>query len=379
MIIRIAFIGIGGFAAVPIRALLARKRNDISIVGAVDPYSEASPIFQTIKGLCPIYENEELLYQRARPHLVVISTPIGFHAEQIRRAVSHRVSVLCEKPLTGDIADLPELLSAERKAPFVSVGYQWSYSSTIQTLKTDIINGKFGRPIRMKTIILWPRNKKYFNRSTGWAGKRFDKDGRKISDSVVNNATAHYLHNMLYLLGDKRHTAARAEKVRAILLRVNDIETFDTVTACFRVKGARALFIASHAVKKTVDPTFEYAFEKGKVIYPDKEGGIRAIFENEEITYGNPFAEGADHKIIYCIERLKEGRLPNLCGVAAASEQVKFIDALEKFPVTSVTDFAKEENEYVYVDGLDDLLEECYQKFSLLEWTRLKRLSGSSL
>ena len=65
--------------------------------------------------------------------------------------------------------------------------------------------------------------------------------------------------------------------------------------------------------------------------------------------------------------------------MAAASEQVKFIDALEKFPVTSVTDFAKEENEYVYVDGLDDLLEECYQKFSLLEWTRLKRLSGSSL
>lgn len=379
MIIRIAFIGIGGFAAVPIRALLARKRKDISVVGAVDPYAEASPIYQTVKELCPIYESEELLYRHAKPHLVVIATPIGFHAEQIRRAASYGVGVLCEKPLTGDIADLPELYSAEHKVPFVSIGYQWSYSEAIQTLKTDILNGKFGRPTRMKTMILWPRDKKYFNRSTGWAGKRFDKSGRKISDSVANNATAHYLHNMLYLLGDERHTAARAEEVRATLLRVNDVETFDTVTARFRVKGAEALFIASHAVKKTVDPTFEYAFEKGKVIYPDQEGCIRAIFDNEEIIYGNPFAEGADHKIIYCIERLKDGRLPNLCGVIAASEQVRFIDALEKFPLTTLTGLAKEENGCVYAEGLDDLLEECYQNFSLLDETRLKRLSEGSL
>ena len=377
--IRIAFIGIGGFAAVPIRALLARNRKDITVVGAVDPYCEASPIFQKIKSLCPIYKNEESLYKYAKPHFAVISTPIGFHAEQILRAVSYGVSVLCEKPLTGDIADLPELFVAESKAPFVSVGYQWSYSKAIQTLKTDILSGKFGRPLSLKTLVLWPRNKKYFNRSTGWAGKRFDRDGRKISDSVVNNATAHYLHNMLYILGDKIHMSARAEEIRATLLRVNDIETFDTVTARFRVKGAEALFIASHAVKKIVDPTFEYIFEKGKVIYPDKEGCIHAIFENEEIVYGNPFAEGADHKIIYCIESLKNDRFPCLCGVTAASEQVRFIDALEKFPVTFLTDSVKEDNGYLYAEGLDGLLEECYQNFLLLDDMRLKRLSGGSM
>ena len=85
--------------------------------------------------------------------------------------------------------------AAARKDGFIAVGYQWSYSSAIQKLKQDIHSGIYGKALQMKTIVLWPRNKAYFTRTTGWAGKVKASNGETIYDSVANNATAHYLHN----------------------------------------------------------------------------------------------------------------------------------------------------------------------------------------
>lgn len=90
------------------------------------------------------------------------------------------------------------MIEASRKTGYsVSIGYQWAYSTAIQSLKTDIMNGVFGKAVRLKTLVLWPRNKKYYARS--WAGKVKDEEGRWVLDSVAANATAHYLQNMFFL------------------------------------------------------------------------------------------------------------------------------------------------------------------------------------
>ena len=38
----------------------------------------------------------------------------------------------------------------------VAIGYQWSFSDAIQKLKADVIAGIFGKPRRLKTLVLWP-------------------------------------------------------------------------------------------------------------------------------------------------------------------------------------------------------------------------------
>ena len=107
-----------------------------------------------------------------KPDLLSLATPTQFHTPQIRRAVRQGINVLCEKPLTGDAQDIPGLERLQNETDkFIAVGYQWSYSKAIQTLKKDISAGRFGKAICMKSLVFWPRSRAYFTRSTGWAGK----------------------------------------------------------------------------------------------------------------------------------------------------------------------------------------------------------------
>jgi hypothetical protein len=57
--------------------------------------------------------------------------------------------------------------------------------------------------------------------------------GLGIFDSPANNATAHFLHNMFYLLGATRETSAAPAVVQAELYRANAIENFDTAAIRF--------------------------------------------------------------------------------------------------------------------------------------------------
>src|SRR5690606_38863553 len=90
----------------------------------------------------------------------------------------------------------------------VGIGYQWSFSAAVQRLKRDIMSGVLGAPRRLKSMALWPRDEGYYRRN-GWAGRRTSPTGEPVMDSPVNNACAHFLHNMLYVLGPRADRSAR--------------------------------------------------------------------------------------------------------------------------------------------------------------------------
>src|SRR5699024_8609367 len=143
-------------------------------------------------------------------------------------------------------------------------------ASSVQQLKSDILSGKFGKAKRLKTIVLWPRNDHYYNRSS-WAGKKYSPDGDMIFDSVANNATAHYLHHLYYLTGETIEASAQIAELSAELYKVNDIETFDTCAIKVKTKSnVDILYIASHAVHENRRPQFLLEFEKATITYyPD--------------------------------------------------------------------------------------------------------------
>src|SRR5699024_11272594 len=132
---------------------------------------------------------------------------------------------------------------------------------SILELKKDIIKGIFGKPIRFKSMVQWPRNESYYNRSP-WAGKKYSTDGSMIFDSVANNATAHFLHNLLYLNGDNVDTSSKIDTLEAELYRVNNIETFDTcVTYIKTINNVDIYFYASNATKEKKEPCFQLEFK----------------------------------------------------------------------------------------------------------------------
>src|SRR5690606_17230028 len=105
----------------------------------------------------------------------------------------------------------------------------------------------------------------YYRRS-GWAGKIRDPEGRWILDSPANNAMAHDLHNMFYVLGKKTDESAVPAWVEAELYRAYPIENFDTAAVrCRTADGVDVLFYVSHVPLAEKGPVFSYEFERATV------------------------------------------------------------------------------------------------------------------
>ena len=272
---------------------------------------------------------------------------------------------MCEKPLSGVSSDA-EIIEEEAKkqGKFVMTGYQWSYSDAILGLKRDILEGKLGKPIFLKTMILWPRNTDYFKRGSGWAGKIKAPDGTIINDSVAANATAHYLHNMLFITG-KEYKCSEAVNIKADLLRVNDIENFDTAVISFDLDiGGKGLFIASHTTEKSVNPIFEYRFERAVVRYDENDGMIRADF-NDGTTkeYGRPSTDVHTKKIYDAINGCRQSNYRPVCTPYTAAGHVRCIEAVQREKIlTPKMHLVKNNNGFYYIEGLGEILAECYEK-----------------
>lgn len=378
--VRILAVGVGGFAQGYLAELLQEENPDFEFVGMVEVMPQSHAAYQELvrRGV-PLYTTMEEFYAQHTADLAIIVTPTHFHTRQILCALNHGSNVMCEKPLTGNSADEEILVKTmQETGKFVIIGYQWSYAKAILDLKADIMAGLYGKPLLLKSLVLWPRPKSYYRRGGGWGGKIYAPDGSIINDSVVSNATAHYLHNMLYVTGGADGRSSEVTELDCTLLRVNEIENFDTATLQFTMdNGAKGIYIVSHSTEETVHPHFEYRFEKGVVTYSSTtyssaDQVITGTFADGTVKiYGDPFAD-IQRKVYLAIEKARnpEGFIP-ACGVPAAAPQVRCVEKIQTHTIHPVRKDRIAENPageevFLYVPELGALLKRCYGEEKIL-------------
>jgi predicted dehydrogenase len=218
-------------------------------------------------------------------------------------------------------------------------------------------------------MVLWPRPVSYYTRGSGWGGKKFTPQGDVLNDSVVSNATAHYLHNILYVTGGADGVAAEVTELECDLSRINAIETYDTAAFRFTLNnGAKGLYLATHASADNIDPMFDYRFERGRVHFDSiSKRIIGTTDDGREIDYGDPFHD-VNEKIYIAIDAIKS-EMPYTppCGVATAAPQVRAVEKLATMPVHIGREDAIDRNErggtvFLSLRGLTKLFKECYEK-----------------
>ncbi|NQU39205.1 MAG: Gfo/Idh/MocA family oxidoreductase [Lentisphaerae bacterium] len=339
----VVLVGVGGYGHVYADAMLAGgEAHGARLVAVVDPFAEdASCIAEVRARGIPVYEHMDGCFARHAVALAVISSPIHLHSAQIQRALAGGAHVLCEKPASGSLDEGLQALAASRAANrFVAIGYQWSFSEAIQRLKRDLMAGRFGLPKRFRTLVLWPRMTSYYERNA-WAGRQLSDDGRPVFDSPANNACAHYLHNMFYLLGPTREQSARPASVEAELYRAKPIENFDTAAIrCLTTTGAEVLFYTSHAVEATHGPLFTLECEAAVITGGglEGEGCIEArCADGEVIAYGLP--DHSSTKLWESVDAVRSGA-PVACPLLAALSQTAVITAASQSP-SAIVEFPK--------------------------------------
>ncbi|MFW6308514.1 MAG: Gfo/Idh/MocA family protein [bacterium] len=370
--VEILLVGIGGYGNKYLEALTENYDSGKYILkGAVEPYPEKCRYIDFFNNNnLEIYATLEDFYEQHSADLAVISSPIHYHKSHTLQALENGSNVLCEKPISATINDLQEMINKRDETNnFVTVGFQWSFTDPILNLKSDIMKGKFGKPQQLKTMVQWPRSKDYFSRNS-WAGRIKDDQGNFILDSVANNATAHFLHNMFFVLGNKRDRSINIKDVEYELYRANNIENYDTSFLRVRTQqDTEILFLVSHAVPHNKGPIFEYKFEKGTVYY-GQEGSneIKAVTDRgQKINYGNP-DEYYFSKLWMALRAVKEEvTLP--CSLEAARTQVECINLVQnsgdikQFTGPEIN-FNQERN-LIWVNKMSDVIDECFAREKL--------------
>jgi predicted dehydrogenase len=373
--VKVALVGIAGYGDSYLSAMLGPdQKAQYDLVGVVDPMPQRCRHLDELHARrVPVHTDLPSLYSQVVPDLVMMATPIHLHAPHTCYALERGSHVLCEKPLAATIGAARRVVVAEKLAgKFVAIGYQWSFSKSIQTLKADIMAGHLGAPRRLKSLVFFPRGLDYFSRND-WAGKIKTGDGQPVFDSPANNAAAHYLHNMLYLLGGSRETSAVPRSVQAELYRANDIENYDTAAIRVRVDGgAELMFYTSHTVPPKLGPIARYEFEHAVVSYEAESGaGFVARFRNGRVKrYGEPNLERSQ-KLWQSIEAAGNGGSV-VCGTAAAMPHVLCVAAAQEsmpqiraFPRDMVNSQPVGDSAMVCVTGLHAALVQCYDQWIL--------------
>jgi predicted dehydrogenase len=188
-------VGTGGIARAHGEAT-RRNAETVDLVAAVDVDPKRLEDFRETYGVPHGYADVGEMLAREKPDLVQICTPPGTHTDLCITCLEGGAWVLCEKPLTGSLADLDRLAAAEqRTGRYVSSVFQWRYGSGAQHVRQLIQAGTMGPVLVGVCNTLWYRDAAYH--AVGWRGRWSSELG-----GVNFGQAIHIMDMLLYLLGD---------------------------------------------------------------------------------------------------------------------------------------------------------------------------------
>lgn len=366
--VQVALTGLNGYGKTLLPALL-KENEGYRLTAVVSGRPEKSSYYQQLveRGV-RFYRDLETCMQQESIQFVVITTPMHIHEKEVRCALKHKASVYCEKPLAASWEQCTGLaeLAKEQKVN-VAVGFQWSYSDAITKVKRDLLEKKYGEIVYAKAMTVWKRERNYYATSD-WKGRKMLEDGTPVLENVVSNATAHFLHNLLFLLGKEPNLAAAPVELQAECYRGHKIETFDTV--CMKIKTEECkdiYYTATTLAGEEYTPEFCIQCEHARIVYPAGENReVEVQLEDGScISYGSPEEKRFEH-VARVIEEEIQGQ-GHVCDCNTALPFEKIVTTLgEADCVHQIPgQFLIENENSVTLQGIDLFMRQCYEERKL--------------
>lgn len=139
---RVVIIGLGSIGRRHARLLALRKELQVE-------WCESSPeaLARAIQELGhPARVHTSFIEMlQTKPTMVVVATPHSLHADQAIAALDVGIHVLCEKPLSDNLADARAIVAAARRAQGIfAVGFQLHFHPALCRVKAIMNSGEIG-------------------------------------------------------------------------------------------------------------------------------------------------------------------------------------------------------------------------------------------
>jgi predicted dehydrogenase len=186
---RYAIVGTGDRATGMWGRPIADQYADIvEFVGLCDINRKRVEVAKQMMGVnCPTFTDFDVMCDKARPDLLMVTTVDAFHSDYIVKALDRGIDVLTEKPMVINETQCQAVLAAEkRNNRKITVTFNYRYAPKHRTVKEILMSGEIGRVI--STDFSWYldvyHGADYFRR---WHGFK-----NRSGSLLVHKATHHF-------------------------------------------------------------------------------------------------------------------------------------------------------------------------------------------
>ncbi len=280
--IGVAVVGCGGISAVHLQAL--SRMEDVRVAACCDILQEKADKAAAPFGASSLTDWRRLVGQDGID-FVHLCTPHHLHAPLAIEFLRAGQTVLTEKPMAHEEADMDALIAADNGR--VGVVFQNRYNECAQRARAMLADGSLGKLIGLRGAVCWKRTPPYYTQS-GWRGTWATEGG----GSLINQAI-HTLDLVQWMGGPVATIAGRVstDSLQGV------IEVEDTAHAFLRFEsGATGIFYSTNAHAYDAPVEVEMVFEQGKLLirgealYRETDAGLEALVaQNTAGTVGKSY------------------------------------------------------------------------------------------
>ena len=199
--------------------------------------------------------------------LVVLTTPSGLHPSQVIAAANAGLHVCTEKPMATRWADgLAMVKACDEAGVHLFVVKQNRFNSTLQLVKRQLQDGRFGQLAMVAVNVFWQRPQSYYDQDS-WRGT-WEFDG-----GALMNQASHYIDLLDWLVGPVESLSA------SIATLGRSIEVEDTAAMQLRWRNGA---LGTMAVTMLTYPK-------------NLEGSITILGENGTVRIGGQAVNQIEH------------------------------------------------------------------------------------
>jgi predicted dehydrogenase len=321
---RTAIVGTGGIAnahASAVRAAGDRAR----LVGVVDIDQDRARAFADQWGVPGVYPSVAKLLADEDVDLVHLCTPPRHHAPIALECLDAGVTALVEKPPALSLAEMDELVTAERRSTaHVATVFQHRFGPAAVRLRGLTATGELGRPLLATCATLWYRDDSYF--AVPWRGSWDTEGGGPTMGHGI-----HQFDLLLSVLGPWREVRALAAR------QARDVTTEDVSMALVTFDNGAVATVVNSVVSPRETSALRFDYERATVEvehlygYTDADWTVTpAPGQSEELQWptGEPGAATShDGQVMAVLDALDRGEAPPVTS-ADARITMEFVAAL---------------------------------------------------
>ncbi len=230
--LRVGVVGLGvGFQHL---SAFRNLSDRYELAAVCDPVQAKRDLAVGLLGVERGVESFDELVAKGDLDVVDVCTPPDLHRPMVERALASGCHVICEKPLSGSLADVDAIAACERESGRRLMPiFQYRFGRGIERLRRLVGAGVAGKAYVASVETFWRRGADYY--AAEWRG-RFDTE---LGGVCVSHAI--HAHDLLQsVLGPVDTVFAHVDT------RVNPIETEDCAVATLRFRsGALATLTAT--------------------------------------------------------------------------------------------------------------------------------------